>query len=74
MNLVVDGAFDGAAEPPSMPGYEVYGAGETIGQWVVEQGYVDLNSIIYHPSPSGSRSIDLNGEIESSVYHNALQR
>ncbi len=44
LNLVEDGAFEGAAEPPAMPGYEVYGAGETIGQWVVEQGYVILTA------------------------------
>ncbi len=33
----------------------------------IEEGYVDLNSSIYLPSPSGARSIDLNGESVRSV-------
>ena len=61
-NLIRDAHFDHASTPPLLPGYSIFPAGHRMGEWQVESGLVDLNGDHYLQSPSGGRTIDLNGD------------
>ncbi len=57
-DVVLDGLFREAANPGN---FAVYTAGQTIGNWTVQSGDVDLIGTWGQSSPLGGRSIDLNG-------------
>ncbi len=57
-DIIADGLFREAANPGSFVNYTT---GQTIGNWTVQSGDVDLIGTLWQTSPLGGRSIDLNG-------------
>ncbi len=64
-DVVKDGLFLEAANPGS---HTTYSAGQTIGDWTVRFGSVDLIGTLWPASPLGGRSIDLNGSSAGGIY------
>ena len=63
-DIVADGLFREATSPGSFANYTT---GQTIGNWTVQSGDVDLAGTLWQTSPLGGRSIDLNGNNAGAI-------
>ncbi len=63
-DILLDGLFREAASPGSFTNYT---AGQSIGNWTVQSGDVDLIGTLLQSSPLGGRSIDLNGNSTGAI-------
>ena len=63
-DILLDGLFREAADPGT---YATYTSGQTVGNWTVSNGSVDLLGTSYQSSPLGGRSIDLNGTVPGAI-------
>ncbi len=63
-DIVLDGLFREAANPGTFANYT---SGQTLGNWTVLSGDVDLIGTSWQSSPMGGRSIDLNGNSSGAI-------
>ncbi len=63
-DIVLDGLFREAANPGTIT---TYTAGQTIGNWTVQSGSVELAGTTFQSSPLGGRSVDLNGSAAGAI-------
>ena len=63
-DIVLDGLFREMTSPGS---FTTYTTGQTIGNWTVQSGDVDLIGTLWQSSPLGGRSIDLNGNNPGAI-------
>ena len=63
-DVVLDGLFREGTNPGT---FATYTTGQTIGNWTVQSGDVDLAGSVWQSSPLGGRSIDLNGNNPGAI-------
>ncbi len=66
-DIIQDGLFREAANPGTFTNYTT---GQSIGNWTVQSGDVDLIGTSFQSSPLGGRSIDLNGTNPGAIAQN----
>ncbi|HBJ36744.1 MAG TPA: hypothetical protein DDZ51_18710, partial [Planctomycetaceae bacterium] len=74
-NDLLTGGANLAADPQFRDGtvsgsWALYSTGQTFGGWTVTQGSVDLTGTGWSPSPSGGRSVDLDGSVPGAIAQN----
>lgn len=64
VNIAADGQFmQGTVASTST----VYTSGQSLGGWTVSSGSVDLINDLWQRSPSGGRSVDLDGSTPGAI-------